>query len=232
MAGVRVRAVDVTKSFNGTRVLDGVSIEVEDGEVHSVLGPNGVGKTTLLKIIAGILRPDSGIIEVRGSVAYVPQGDSLLPWRTLLRNITLPLELAGVGREEAVKVASRVAEELNISRYLNMYPREVSGGTRRKAAIARALVSNPDVLLLDEPYAGLDVASVRSMNEAILRLADDGKAIIVVSHQLEEAAEVASVATLLSGRPARVVARVRLRELDLQGRVKTLRELASSARWE
>ncbi|MGC9071288.1 MAG: ABC transporter ATP-binding protein [Acidilobus sp.] len=232
MAGVMVSVSNVSKSFNGTKVLEGVSLEVREGEVHSVLGPNGVGKTTLLKIIAGILRPDSGHVSVKGKVSYVPQGDSLLPWRTVVRNVTLPLELAGVGTEEAIKAASKVAEELKIERYLYMYPREVSGGTRRKAAIARALVSDPDVLLLDEPYAGLDIYSVRSTNEALLGLADRGKAIIVVSHQIDEAAEVSSVTTIISGKPGKVAATANVRGLEINERVRVLRELASVARWE
>mgnify|MGYP001772818264 FL=1 len=227
----RVVLRDVSKSFGGVKVLDGISLEVREGEVFAIVGPNGVGKTTLLKIIAGVLKPDAGEVRVEGSVGYVPQGDSLLPWRTIWRNIALPLELAGIDGAEARERVRSVAEELGISRYLDMYPREVSGGTRRKAAIARALVSGPDVLLLDEPYAGLDLSSTRSTNEAISRLARGGKAIVLVSHQLEEAAEVADRAALIAGRPARIVATVDLAGLGPEARSSRLRELAMGARW-
>jgi ABC-type nitrate/sulfonate/bicarbonate transport system, ATPase component len=211
--GVAVELRNVSKSFGRVRVLDSVSLTARRGEVHVIVGPNGVGKTTLLKIIAGVLRPDSGEVMVRGSVALVPQGDSLLPWRTALRNITLPLELSGLDGVEAREAARRVAEGLGISRYLDMYPRELSGGTRRKVAIARALVTNPDVLLLDEPYNGLDVDSVRSLNETIRGLSSGGRTIILVSHQVAEAAEVADSFTAITGRPGRVTASMDVRGL-------------------
>lgn len=207
MGGVRV--VKVSKSFGGVRVLDGVSLEAGPSEVHVVLGPNGVGKTTLLRIIAGVLRPDSGEVVVDGVVGLVPQGDSLLPWKRVEDNIALPLLLAGVPKAKALEEARAVAARLGISQYLRSYPRELSGGTRRKVAIARALVMRPSVLLLDEPYAGLDAASVRSLNEVIASLAREGVTVVMSTHQVLEASPVATSVTALAGRPARVALQLR-----------------------
>ena len=117
----------------------------------------------------------------------------------------------------------RLAEGLGISRYLDMYPRELSGGTRRKVAIARALVTNPDVLLLDEPYNGLDVDSVRSLNETIRGLSSGGRTIILVSHQVAEAAEVADSFTAITGRPGRVTASMDVRGLGPDERVRAMK---------
>lgn len=207
MGGVTVR--EVSKSFGKVRVLEGVSLDVGPSEVHVVLGPNGVGKTTLIRIIAGLIRPDSGEVKVSGTVGLVPQGDSLLPWKTAIDNISLPLIASGARRAEAYAEAKAVAARLGVSQYLDAYPRQLSGGTRRKVAIARALVMKPSVLLLDEPYAGLDVASIRSLNEVLGSLAREGVSIVMSTHQVVEASEVATSVTVLAGRPARPVISMR-----------------------
>ncbi|WP_158303801.1 ABC transporter ATP-binding protein [Acidilobus saccharovorans] len=226
MDGVTALVRDVSKAFGRVAVLQRVSLEARAGEVHAVVGPNGVGKTTLLRIIAGIIRPDEGLVKVEGRVSLVPQGDSLLPWRSALRNITLPLEVAGMPMERAREEAVKIAERLGITRFLGSYPRELSGGTRRKVAIARSLITDPDVLLLDEPYTGLDLEAVRSLNDIVRSLAREGKTIIIVSHQIEETAQVADVVTAIAGRPGRVVAHEDLRKVPPSGRAELIRKAA------
>ena len=201
---VVLRAVNVSKSFDGKPVVDGVSIEVRRGVVEGVVGPNGAGKTTLLRILAGLLEPDAGLVERRGRIGYVPQDDMLLPWLTLRGNIELGLRARGLPREERRRRVAEAARLLGLEEYLDMYPWRVSGGTRRKAAIARALVLKPDALLLDEPYTGLDRRSIEALQGFIRRVKREGLAVLIVSHQLAELVEVADIVYVVTERPARL----------------------------
>ncbi len=208
-----VRVIDVYKSFGTEQVLGGVSLEVARGEAVGIVGPNGCGKTTLLRIIAGLEEPDRGEALVRGRLGLVPQDNLLLPWRTLRGNLELALRLAGVEGREAEERIRRVSELLGIEEHLDKYPGRVSGGTARKAAIARALALEPDILLLDEPYTGLDVASIASLQEALQKLRrGSGISMIIVSHQLDELVEIADRVYVLTHKPARVKGVVDLRE--------------------
>ncbi|WP_297500282.1 ATP-binding cassette domain-containing protein [Thermococcus sp.] len=194
---VLVRGIE--KSFNGEKILEGISLEVKRGEVIGLVGPNGTGKSTLVKILAGVERPESGEASVKGSFSVVYQEDYLLPWKKLKDNLCLWAKFRG---KECDPLG--VAKKLGIEGFLNKYPKEVSGGTRRKASIARALLVDFDVLILDEPFTGLDQPSKESLLSIIRELANSGKAVLVVSHQLEELFSVASRVYVLSGRPSKV----------------------------
>jgi len=225
---VGVKAVGVSKSFNGLRVLDSISLEAGGGEIVAVLGPNGSGKTTLLKILAGILEPDSGVVERDGQVSMVPQGDSLLPWLTLRDNILLPFRLSG--REPGPEVEEAV-ELLGLTPHLSKYPREASGGTRRKTAIARALAVGAQVILLDEPFTGLDAHSVLSLSATLERLAGEGKSIVLVSHQLWVIAETAARAYILAPGPrgSRISSTLDLSGLNASDRHSSLKSALAEA---
>ncbi|WP_456369261.1 ATP-binding cassette domain-containing protein [Thermococcus sp.] len=190
---------NLEKSFNGEKILGGIDLDVERGEVVGIVGPNGTGKSTLVKILVGVEKPDSGEVSVSGSLSVVYQEDYLLPWKKLYDNICLGLRFKG---KECKPVA--IAEKLGIEGFLERYPKEVSGGTRRKAAIARALLLDFDVLILDEPFTGLDENSKETLISIIMELANSGKAVLVVSHQLEELFRVAHRVYVLGGRPATV----------------------------
>ncbi|WP_297510265.1 ATP-binding cassette domain-containing protein [Thermococcus sp.] len=194
---VLVRGLE--KSFNGEKILEGIGLEVKRGEVVGLVGPNGTGKSTLVKILAGVERPDSGEVLVRGHLSVVYQEDYLLPWKRLRDNICLGLKFRGKGCDPL-----EVSRRLGIEEFLEKYPKEVSGGTRRKASIARALLLDFDVLILDEPFTGLDQASKESLLSIITELANSGKAVLVVSHQLEELFRVADRVYVLGGRPAKI----------------------------
>jgi len=196
---------NLRKSFNEL-ILDEVSLEVRAGEVVGLIGPNGTGKSTLVKILAGVIEPDSGEVFVKNpSVLY--QEDYLLPWKRLRDNVCLPARFRGR------KCRLEYVERLGLENYLDLYPKEVSGGTRRKASILRALLMDFDVLILDEPFTGLDARSKEELLSIIRELANSGKGVLVVSHQLEELFKVADRVYLIGGRPAKIKKILRREEL-------------------
>ncbi len=199
---------ELEKSFNGEKILEGIGLEIKRGEVIGLVGPNGTGKSTLVKILAGVEMADSGEVSVRGNLSIVYQEDYLLPWKRLRDNLCLGLKFRGKDCEPL-----EVSKRLGIEEFLEKYPKEVSGGTRRKASIARALLLDFDVLILDEPFTGLDQASKESLLSIIRELANSGKAVLVVSHQLEELFRVADRVYVLGGRPAKVKKVLRGEEL-------------------
>jgi len=205
MGRVILEARDIVKRIGGVLVIDHVSLRVHEGEVLGLVGPNAAGKTTLLRILAGLVEPDAGHVIRRVGVGYVAQGNLLLPWLTIYKNIELPLKLAGVGEEERRDRVLEVAQRLGIREYLDYYPHEVSGGTARKAAVARALVTGAKLLLLDEPYTGLDVTSILSLQDMLKELRREHVSMIVVSHQLAEVVEIADRVCVTSKRPLHIV---------------------------
>lgn len=209
--GIALEARGVSKSYSGRPVLVAVDLEARWGEVVAIVGPNGAGKTTLLRILAGLEEPDAGTVRLHGRALMVFQENLLLPWKRLGDNILLGLRYARVPRgvaRERLEWASRL---LGLEGYLDKYPWQVSGGTARKAAIARILVLDPDILLLDEPLAGLDVSTRRSLMEGLVSVARGrGKAVVVVDHSVDSVARYADRLYILSQPPGRVVAVVDL----------------------
>lgn len=219
-----VEARCLSKRYGGRTVLDCVSLEAGRGELVAVVGPNGAGKSTLLRILAGLEEPDGGSLRAEKPLGLVFQENMLLPWRSLRDNIAMGLRYRRLPRGEAEERVRRAAELLGIAGYLDRRPGEVSGGTARKAAVARMLVLEPRVLLLDEPLAGLDAASRRSLLEALRRIADGGRAVILVDHSLADVAAVADRVYVLSPPPGRVAAVLDLAALPPGERAKRLAE--------
>jgi len=196
---------ELVKKYDGDLVLDRISFQVSRGESIGIAGPNGAGKSTLLKIIAGVETPTSGVVTVKGSVGFVPQEILLLPWRTLRGNIALAAKLGGTSDVEAREIIGWGARILGLEEYLDKRPAQVSGGTRRKAQILMALVLRPDVLLLDEPFTGLDQDTIHALQEAIQRLRrEQGLTLITVSHMLDELMNISDRLYVLSHKPARI----------------------------
>ncbi len=226
---VAVVVKDVWKSFNGVTVLAGVNITADWGEVVGVVGPNGCGKTTLLRIIAGLLKPDRGLVRVRGRVGMVFQETLLLPWKKIRDNIALGLRYRGLRGPKLWETVTRVAKLLGVEEFLDHYPLEVSGGIARRTAIARILALNPQILLLDEPFTGLDMESRRSLGETIRRLASEGRCIIVVDHHVESLAPIADRVYVLSPPPARVKVSVNLAGYSPEERVSRVYQALATA---
>lgn len=205
---------NVSRTFpGGIRAVDDVSLDVLAGQFLALLGPSGCGKSTLLRMIAGLDRGDGTIdtgCATRGSrgegIAYVFQDPHLLPWRTVLDNAALPLELRGRPKQQRREQAAAVLEQVGLGEFLNRYPAQLSGGMRMRVSVARALVTDPQLLLLDEPFAALDEITRQRLDEMLRALwLERGMTVLFVTHSIAEAVFLAERAVVFSRRPARVV---------------------------
>jgi NitT/TauT family transport system ATP-binding protein len=205
----QMRISELHKVFdNGVVAIDNLSLEIQTGEFVAILGPSGCGKSTLLRIIAGLEKPSAGSVEIgRGKIAYVFQDAHLLPWRNVVRNAALPLELMGTGRSERDSAAREALGQVGLSDAVDRYPAQLSGGMKMRVSLARALVTQPDFLLLDEPFAALDEINRQKLDEQLRELWHRHRMTVVfVTHSTSEATFLANRAVVLSSRPARVVA--------------------------
>jgi ABC-type nitrate/sulfonate/bicarbonate transport system ATPase subunit len=209
---------EVSKSFGVGEeqrpVLDKITVRVAKDEFVSIVGPSGCGKSTLLHIIAGLEHADSGLVKVEGEstakrlgrIGYVQQKDLLLPWRTVLDNVILGLELQGVSRSEARKRALELTEIFGLKGFEKQYPFVLSGGMRQRAAFLRTVLLNQEVLLLDEPFGALDSWTRLQMQEWLLGLWRSLKnTIIFVTHNVDEALMPSDRIYVMSARPARII---------------------------
>ena len=209
-----VEARNLVVRAGGTLIAGPINLEVYKGEFLVIAGPNGAGKTSLLKALTGLADDVAGYSLVRGSAAYIPQSDMLLPWKTLLENIIFPLIIRGTPRSDALNRARRIAKLLGLMPHLDKYPRQASGGTRRKASVARGLIVGADLLLLDEPFAGLDVAAKGALLDALHNLSKRGITMLLVTHDLLLASRVADRIMVLMPPPEGIIGEYLLKGLD------------------
>src|SRR5579862_835802 len=202
--GVALRLEKVRRVFNGRPVIEGMDLAIDPGEFLAVLGPSGCGKSTLLRMIARLAPPDAGRIIAapeRSQTAFVFQDAHLLPWRNVLDNAALPLELMGFGREERQAKARSVLEQVGLSDALDRYPAQLSGGMRMRVSLARALVTEPRLMLMDEPFAALDEITRFHLEVQLRQLWQRrGMTVIFVTHSISEAAFLANRAVVMTRR--------------------------------
>jgi len=198
----------------GVTALLGVDLSVRAGEFLAILGPSGCGKSTLLRMIAGLDHSTSGSVSIVGrdparpssDIAYVFQDAHLLPWRNVRRNVELPVELAGISRDQRRQQALAAIEQVGLTDAIDRYPAQLSGGMRMRVSLARALITKPRLLLLDEPFAALDEITRQRLDEQLRELwLRRGMTVIFVTHSTGEAVFLADRAVVMTKRPGRVI---------------------------
>ena len=236
---VRVSGLDYKiggRSGTGLQILSGIDLDVAADEFIALVGTSGCGKSTLLNMIAGLTAPSGGEILVHGKpvtgiskrVGYMFQTDSLLPWRSVIENVEVGLEMAGVGKAERRQAALKQLAEVGLAGFENHWPSELSGGMRQRASLARTWLTNPDILLMDEPFGALDSQTKLIIQEAFVSVWESHKqTVILVTHDLEEAIALADRVIVMSARPGRIKSEYRI---DLP-RPRSLVELRSDARF-
>ncbi len=195
--------------FSGTVALEGLDLDVRDGEFLTLLGPSGCGKSTVLRLIAGLTAKSAGTIQWRGqpSLGFVFQEPTLAPWSDVQTNVWLPLRLKGVSKAAAGERIEEALARVGLTGFEKAYPRELSGGMKMRVSIARALVMRPALLLMDEPFAALDEITRSRLNDDLLSLRSTlGATIVFVTHSVYESVYLSTRITVMAPRPGRVVA--------------------------
>ena len=219
MNKIKVEVNNISKSFSksddGTPlpVIEDVSFKVNDGEFLCIVGSSGCGKTTILRIIAGLQQADSGEVLLDGKKVestsskrgMVFQEFALFPWRTVEKNVEFGLEYKGLPPEERKELSKKFISMVGLSGYENSYPHQLSGGMKQRVAIARALVNDPDVLLMDEPFGALDAQTRNILQDELLRIwTETKKTIIFITHNVDEAVYLGDRVLVLTKRPAKI----------------------------
>jgi NitT/TauT family transport system ATP-binding protein len=207
---------------------------VEPGQFVSLVGPSGSGKTTLLNILAGLLTPTRGRVSITGGspaggepaiAGYMTQHDTLLPWRTALKNVAFPLELSGVPKRDRLARAASLLERVALAEFTGHLPHQLSGGMRQRVSLARALIYGPPVLLLDEPFGALDGATRIALHKVLIDICNDlGTTVLLVTHDLAEAVSLSDRVLALAPRPGRVV---REYQIPRRGEQREVRDIYS-----
>lgn len=220
----------------GLQILDGIELTVGRGEFVALVGTSGCGKSTLLNMMAGLSQPTRGTVKMRGkevdgippAMGYMFQTDSLLPWRTVIGNVEMGLELAGMPADRRRASALGQLAELGLRGFENHWPSELSGGMRQRACLARTWLTNPDILLMDEPFGALDSQTRLMIQEAFLSVWEKRQqSVVLVTHDIEEAVAMADRVIVMSARPGRIKSEYRI-ELE---RPRSLVALRSDARF-
>lgn len=209
-----IKLENVNKSFGELKVLEDINIHVPKGEFLVLVGASGCGKSTLLNLIAGFLQPSSGrvfvndrqVVDVDPQSGMVFQQYALFPWLTVIENVAFGLKLKGISKSEREAIAMKYINMVGLQGFVNAYPKALSGGMRQRVSIARVLANDPDVILLDEPFAALDAMTRQVLQEQLVKVYEEsGKTIVFITHSIDEALLLSTRVIVLGSRPGRVV---------------------------
>lgn len=216
-----LKVESVSKTFDSEKIIENISIELHEGEIVSLLGVSGGGKTTLFNIIAGLSLPDEGSVwmddeEITGkpgNVSYMLQKDLLLPYRTILDNVALPLMIRGIKKREARDIAAPYFAEFGLAGTEKKYPAQLSGGMKQRAALLRTYLFSQKVALLDEPFSALDMLTKQAMNEWYLDVMEKIKlSTLFITHDIDEAILLSDRIYLLTGKPGQITKEIVIKE--------------------
>ena len=209
MSGSALRMTNISLTFaDGTQALENLNLNIQSGEFVTIVGPSGCGKSTLLRLASGLLAQTQGLCEVdRTSLGYVFQDPTLLPWRTVRRNVELNAELAGMDKPSRLKAANAAIELVNLTGNEDKYPKQLSGGMKMRCSLARSLVLQPNLFLFDEPFAALDEITREHLNDELLHLFQNQNfASLFITHSIQEAVFLSTRVLVMSARPGRIIA--------------------------
>lgn len=215
----KIEIKNIKKTYNERCVLDNISISIENNTTTVILGPSGCGKTTLFNIVAGFESPSAGriflngkeITNMTGKVSYMTQKDLLLPYKTVLENVTLPLVLSGKDKYTAEEKAKKYFSTFLIDKMEKKYPHEISGGTRQRVAFLRTYMQNKDVILLDEPFNALDVFTKNKMYSWYLKIEKNlQKTTLIITHDIDEALLFADTIHIISGKSHKIISSLKI----------------------
>jgi ABC-type nitrate/sulfonate/bicarbonate transport system ATPase subunit len=217
----KLTANDITVIYDGIKIIDDISIELFNGEIVCLLGVSGAGKTTLFNVISGLLLPEKGIVELdaeditgkAGRVSYMLQKDLLLPYKTILDNVALPLVIKGTKKRIARETASKYFKEFGLEGTQKMYPNQLSGGMRQRAALLRTYLFSDKVALLDEPFSALDTITKGNMHEWYLEVMEQIKlSTLFITHDIDEAIHLSDRIYIMTGKPGRITAQIKIKQ--------------------
>ena len=219
MNEIKLQVKNVSVEFEGKKIIEDISIDLNKGELVCILGTSGVGKTTLFNVISGLISPTSGevfldgknILESSGKISYMLQKDLLLPFKTIIDNVSLPLVIKGVKKSEARKRAQKYFAEFGLAGTEKKYPNQLSGGMRQRAALLRTYMFSCEVALLDEPFSALDAITKRKMQNWYLNIMEKIKlSTLFITHDIDEAILISKRIYIISGNPGKITKEIKI----------------------
>lgn len=211
----KVSLINISKSFDNMEILKNININVDEGEVVSILGSSGSGKSTIFNIITGLVKADSGKVEVNGKVSYMYQKDMMVPWKKVIDNIGIPLVFSGKSKKDAREIVERYIDTFGLQGFQYKYPSQLSGGMKQRANFLKTYLTSNDIMLLDEPFGALDSITRRKLQQWLINLKSEMKStILFITHDIEEAIFISDRIYVISEKPAVIKGEIKV---NLQG---------------